>query len=209
MSRWRVPDRANVFEDDHVSARPLDYPRDVEPLFAAASVAANGEDIFRFSLATGPFPTQASFAQYLKKRYDDAATLSYVVAGKRMNRVVGAFSFLNIKSDHGVIEIGSIWYCKAAQRTAINTHTMYLAFRYVFEDLGYRRLEWKCNDRNDRSKAAALRLGFQFEGVFRQHFWDKEANRDTAWYSLLDREWPAARLRFEQQLLRPAVAPLG
>ena len=209
MSHWRLPDRARTFEDDHVLARPLDYPGDVEPLFAAASVAANGEDIFHFSLATGPFHTQDSFAQYLKKRHEDATMWTYTVVSKRMNRQVGAFSFLNVKSDHGVIEIGSIWYGKAAQRTEINSHTMHLAFSYVFEDLGYRRLEWKCNDLNDRSKAAALRLGFQFEGVFRQHFWDKEANRDTAWYSMLDREWPAAKLRFEHQLLRSAAVVGG
>lgn len=202
MSRWRFPDRTKTFENDHVLARPLDYPGDVEPLFEAASVAANGEDIFQMSLATGPFHTQDSFAEYLKQRCDDASMPTYAVASKRLNRLVGAFSFLNIKPDHGVIEIGSIWYCKAAQRTEINTQTMYLAFRYVFEELGYRRLEWKCNDLNDRSKAAALRLGFQFEGVFRQHFWDKGANRDTAWYSMLDREWPAVKRRFEQQLQR-------
>ena len=205
MSTWRFPDRTASFENAHVAVRPLDYPRDVAPLFAAGSRAANGEDIFRLSLATGPFDTQDSFAGYLKHRYEDASAPTYTVTSKRLNRLVGAFSFLNIKSDHGVIEIGSIWYAKAAQRTEINSNTMYLAFSYVFDTLHYRRLEWNCNNLNDHSKAAALRLGFQFEGVFRQHFWDKGANRDTAWYSLLDKEWPQVKARFEHQLLGSAV----
>ena len=101
---------------------------------------------------------------------------------------------------HGTVEIGHIWYAPAIQRTRATTEATYLLARHVFDDLGYRRLEWKCNALNAPSRAAAERFGFTYEGTFRQHMWVKGANRDTAWYSLLDGEWPAVRAAFEAWL---------
>src|SRR5438552_8390936 len=102
---------------------------------------------------------------------------------------------VRIEPTHRVIEVGGIVYAPGLQRTRAATEAMFLLARYVFETLGYRRFEWKCNARNARSRSAALRLGFTFEGIFRQHMVVKGRNRDTAWYSMLDVEWPARKAR--------------
>ena len=112
----------------------------------------------------------------------------------------GVASYLRIAPEHGVIEIGHIWFGAALQRTPAATEAIYLLARHAFDELGYRRLEWKTDARNERSRRAADRFGFQFEGIFRQHMVVKDQNRDTAWYALLDHEWPKARRAFEAWL---------
>jgi RimJ/RimL family protein N-acetyltransferase len=113
---------------------------------------------------------------------------------------VGYASYMRIEPAHRCIEVGSILYTPELQRTPGATEAMYLMARHVFEDLGYRRYEWKCNALNQPSRRAALRLGFTFEGVFRQHLIIKGRNRDTAWYSMLDSEWPQRKANFERWL---------
>jgi RimJ/RimL family protein N-acetyltransferase len=108
-------------------------------------------------------------------------------------------SFLNIRPGQGVIEVGHIWYEPRTQRTRLPVEAMYLMFCHVFE-LGYRRLEWKCDALNAPSRSAAFRFGFRFEGIFRQHIIYKNRNRDTAWYAIMDHEWPALRANFERWL---------
>jgi RimJ/RimL family protein N-acetyltransferase len=112
----------------------------------------------------------------------------------------GRQSFMRITPEHGVIEIGNILWGPAIARTRVATEALYLAAKHVFEDLGYRRFEWKCNNLNAPSKNAAVRFGFTFEGVFRQHMWAKGANRDTAWFAMLDRDWPRIRAAYERWL---------
>ena len=112
----------------------------------------------------------------------------------------GVVSYLRIEPEHGCIEIGHIWFGAALQRTPAATETIYLLARHAFDDLGHRRLEWKCDAANARSRRAAERFGFTFEGVFRQHMIVKGRNRDTAWFALLDGEWPAARAAYEAWL---------
>jgi hypothetical protein len=107
---------------------------------------------------------------------------------------------MRIEPEHRVIEVGSILYTPRLQRTIGATEAMYLMARHVFEDLGYRRYEWKCNALNSPSRSAALRLGFTFEGIFRQHMIVKGRNRDTAWFSMLDSEWPRRKIAFERWL---------
>ena len=109
-------------------------------------------------------------------------------------------SYLRITPAMGVIEIGHIWFAPILQRTPAATEALFLMARLAFDELGYRRLEWKCNALNDGSRQAALRLGFTFEGIFRQHLIVKGRNRDSAWYSILDTEWPRLRGCFEQWL---------
>ena len=111
---------------------------------------------------------------------------------------VGVVSYLNIVAPDRRIELGHIWYVPAAQRGRANTETAYLLMRQAFDELGYRRVEWKCDALNARSRAAAERLGFTFEGVFRQHMIVKGRNRDTAWFSMTDTEWPARRAAIER-----------
>jgi RimJ/RimL family protein N-acetyltransferase len=115
-------------------------------------------------------------------------------------RPLGMVSYLRITPEFGVIEIGHIWFGVPLQRTTAATEAIYLLARHAFDDLGYRRLEWKCNSLNARSRRAAERFGFTFEGVFRQHQVVKGHNRDTAWYAMTDGDWPAVRAGFERWL---------
>jgi RimJ/RimL family protein N-acetyltransferase len=112
----------------------------------------------------------------------------------------GRQALMRIVPEHGVIEIGNILWGPAIARTRVATEALYLAAKHVFEDLGYRRFEWKCNDLNEPSKDAARRFGFTFEGVFRQHMWIKGANRDTAWFAMLNEDWPRIRSAYERWL---------
>ncbi len=124
----------------------------------------------------------------------------YAVVDKATGIAGGRQSYMRIEPAHGVIEIGNILWGPAIARTRVATEALYLSARHVFEDLGYRRYEWKCNNLNEPSKAAARRFGFAFEGVFRQHMWTKGANRDTAWFAMIDRDWPRLRAAYERWL---------
>ena len=124
----------------------------------------------------------------------------YTVLDRHAGAPVGLVSFLNIAAVNRTIEMGHIWYVPQHQGSATNTETAYLMMSEVFDRRSYRRLEWKCDALNARSRRAALRLGFRFEGIFRQHLIVKGRNRDTAWYSLLDGEWPQVKRHLEQWL---------
>ena len=116
----------------------------------------------------------------------------------------GMAAFMNIAPAQRRLELGHIWYVPSAQRTAVNTETVYLMLCESFDSLGYRRVEWKCDALNARSRRAATRLGFSFEGLFRQHAIVKGRNRDTAWFAMLDTDWPRIRENFEAVLYDPA-----
>ncbi len=198
---WPAPDRTKVLADDRVTLTPLDVARHGRALFHAASVKTNGVDLFLYSPVPSPVTDEAEYVAYLQKKASASEDLAYTVM-RAGTETVGSVSLLNIRPEHGAVEAGSIWYTKTAQRTEVNTHALWLLMRYVFDELGYRRFEWKCHNENEASKAAALRLGFQYEGLFRQHQWMKGRNRDTAWYSIIDSDWPAVKRRFEETLLR-------
>jgi RimJ/RimL family protein N-acetyltransferase len=137
---------------------------------------------------------------WIEARIKSEDPLFHAVVDRATGIAGGRQTFMRITPEHGVIEIGNILWGPAIARTRVATEALYLAARYVFDDLGYRRFEWKCNDRNEPSKRAARRFGFAFEGVFRQHMWTKGANRDTAWFAMLDRDWPALRAAYERWL---------
>jgi RimJ/RimL family protein N-acetyltransferase len=145
----------------------------------------------------GPFPDEAAFLAWAEvaERSDDPLFFAVVDRG----RPVGVAAYLRITPAAGSIEVGSITYAPSLQRTAGATEAMYLMMRQAFE-LGYRRYEWKCDVLNAPSRLAAERLGFTFEGVFRSHMVYKGRNRDTAWYSVIDSEWPALDGRFRRWL---------
>lgn len=198
---WPYPDH-RVLENDHVQlARVTDSDR--PGLFEAARSDVNG-DLFRYHVNTPPMTDRATFDRYLDGRLSNAGEVLYRVFSKRLDKPVGCASLLNIQPLHGTVEVGAIWFSREAQRTEINTNAMLLLFTHVFDDLGYRRLEWKCNDRNEASKTAALRLGFAYEGRFRQHLVSRGENRDTLWFSLLDGEWEERKAR-----LAALAAPRG
>ncbi|MFP5077134.1 GNAT family N-acetyltransferase [Rhizobium sp. YIM 134829] len=129
-----------------------------------------------------------------------ASLITLVAREKAGGAVVGMASYMRPDPANGVIEVGSVAHGAAMARSPLSTELHYLMARHVFEDLGYRRYEWKCHNANEPSKVAAERLGFTFEGVFRQHMVAKGANRDTAWFSMIDGEWPLLKAAFEAWL---------
>ena len=133
----------------------------------------------------------------------------YAVVEQASGKVLGRLALMRIEPKHGVIEVGSVLFGPALQKTAGATEAIALLAAHIFEDLGYRRFEWKCNDRNLGSKRAALRFGFVFEGVFRQHMVAKGQNRDTAWFAMLDGDWPAHKRVFAAWLDPVNFSPNG
>lgn len=214
---WPVPPR-QTHEGRHVRLTPLRAEEDAAELYQAGHEPAEAREIWRY-LGHGPYDDIGGFRDWLRSVQDGADPLFFTVrAGgfqpppasasakfgdcksPARERRVGMISILRITPAHGVAELGHIWYGLAAQRTPVNTESVFLLLRHLFDDLGYRRVEWKCNAENARSRAAALRLGFQFEGLFRQHMIVKGCNRDTAWFAMLDTEWPARKANFERWL---------
>lgn len=151
-------------------------------------------------LFDGPYPDRASFDARLVQMASSNDPLFFTILDRVTQTPLGYASYMRIEPAHRCIEVGSILYTPELQRTPGATEAMYLMARHVFEDLGYRRYEWKCNALNQPSRRAALRLGFTFEGVFRQHMIIKSHNRDTAWYAMLDSEWPSRRANFGRWL---------
>jgi RimJ/RimL family protein N-acetyltransferase len=149
-------------------------------------------------LFDGPYREYAAFEQALARKAATDDPLFFAIASE--GRAVGYASLMRIEPAHRCIEVGSILFSPALQRTAGATEAMYLMARHVFEDLGYRRYEWKCDARNEPTRRAALRLGFSFEGIFRQHMIVKARNRDTAWFSMIDGEWPSRKAACERWL---------
>ena len=161
--------------------------------------AIRGHDELWTYNGNGPFPEAAGFAAWLAERekLDDPYYFSIVdTAG----RSLGMLTLMEIRPAMRVIEVGHVCYGPTLQRTPLATEAQYLLARHVFETLGYRRYEWKCHVFNEPSRRAALRLGFTYEGVFRQHMIVKGRSRDTAWFSMLDGEWPARKAAFERWL---------
>lgn len=178
----------------------------LEPLAAAhapdlyeASAAPGAERRFAY-LFDQPPAALAEIEAWIAKMTAGDDPLFSAVIDKATGRAAGRQALMRIVPEHGVIEIGHILWGPAISRTRVATEALCLAAKHVFDDLGYRRFEWKCNNLNEPSKAAARRFGFSFEGVFRQHMWGKGANRDTAWFSMLDSEWPAFRREYDRWL---------
>jgi RimJ/RimL family protein N-acetyltransferase len=157
----------------------------------------------------GPFADRAAFDLHLQRAAASEDPLFLAILDRVSATAIGYAAYMRIEPAHRVIEVGSILYTPRLQRTSLATEAMYLMARHVFEDLGYRRYEWKCNALNAPSRKAALRLGFTFEGIFRHHMIVKGRNRDTAWYSMLDSEWPARKANFERWLHPSNFGPEG
>jgi RimJ/RimL family protein N-acetyltransferase len=151
-------------------------------------------------LFDGPFAERAAFDATVAQKAASQDPLFYAILDRTSGRAIGWASFMRIEPRHRVIEVGNILFTPALQRKPGATEAMYLMARNVFEDMGYRRYEWKCHSRKEPSRRAATRLGFTFEGIFRQHMILKGENRDTAWYSMLDSEWPSRKAAFEKWL---------
>jgi RimJ/RimL family protein N-acetyltransferase len=197
MAPARRPQRT-VLSGRWVTVAPLDPARDEESLFSGMH-GPDKQKLWLY-LAEGPFPDRQSFRTYLEKRAKSEDPLSFAIVHNESGKTLGQAAYMRIVPEHRVIEVGNIFYTPTIARSTEATEAMYLMARHVFEDLGYRRYEWKCNTLNEPSRRAALRLGFSFEGVFRQHMIQKGRSRDTAWYAMTDAEWPRRKARFERWL---------
>ena len=190
----RRPDRTPL-RGSHVLLRPLDPATDAGALYEASRDPAIWTYLFY-----GPYPGVEELRDLLESVKDGQDPLYFAIVRLPQERPEGMASYMRITPEHGVIEIGNIWFGTPLQRTTAATEAIYLLARHAFEDLGYRRLEWKCDSLNAPSRRAAERFGFSFEGVFAQHMIYKGRNRDTAWYAITDRRWPAVRTAFEAWL---------
>jgi RimJ/RimL family protein N-acetyltransferase len=182
----------------HVSLRPV-TPSDAELLYPLAHVPDGDPSIWTY-LPYGPFESPGHLARFLESGRSSDDPLWLTLARLPDETPLGMAAYQRIAPEHGVIEIGQLWYGPPLKRTTAATELIYLLARHAFDDLGYRRLEWKCDALNAASRRAAERYGFKFEGIFRQHMVVRGRNRDTAWFAITDVEWPAIRAGFEAWL---------
>ncbi|MDJ0936897.1 MAG: GNAT family protein [Kiloniellales bacterium] len=189
------PERAPL-EGRSLRLEPIDPARHVADLFA---VSADDPALWTY-MPYGPFEDPAQMEAWLEAcaRSDDPLFMALVETADA--RAAGMASFLNIRPAHGVLELGHIWFSQRLRQRRPATEAIFLMLSAAFDDLGYRRVEWKCDAANAASRRAALRFGFVYEGIFRQHLIVKGRNRDTAWFAILDRDWPALRSGFEAWL---------
>lgn len=198
---------ATLLEGRFIRLERLDPARHGDQLFAALEGPGADPKLWDY-LPYGPFPERDAFNAWLNNHAAASDPYFFSVVDRASGQVQGILSLMSIVPAQGRIEIGHVTFGAPMQRSPRSTEAVYLLGKYSF-DLGYRRLEWKCNNGNARSKYAAERLGFSFEGVFRQHMVVKGQNRDTAWYSILDGEWPAIAAGFEQWLSDENQTPTG
>jgi RimJ/RimL family protein N-acetyltransferase len=173
-------------------------PQHAADLYRAAS-APGADARFRYLFAYPP-ADEADMAQRLAEAATLDDPLAFAVVDSATGIAGGLQSLMRIVPAHGVIEVGSIMWGPDIARSRRATEALYLTARHVFDDLGYRRFEWKCDDRNAPSQRAARRFGFAYEGIFRQHMIFKGENRDTAWFAMLDADWPRLRAEYERWL---------
>jgi RimJ/RimL family protein N-acetyltransferase len=193
-----IPARATL-EGRHARLEPIDSRRHAEELYAASHGVPGGEAIWRF-LGYGPWVDVEALRAWLRDCAAQHDPVFFAIRDRAAGKAVGMASYLNIVPKNGSIEIGHIWFAPVLQRTPAATEALYLMIRHAMDDLGYRRMEWKCNALNAASRRAARRLGFRFEGIFYRHMIAKGRNRDTAWYSIIDSEWPTCRASLEAWL---------
>ena len=186
---------------------PIDVDRHAADLYAAYLHDTEGR-IWTY-LPYGPFREYADYQEWLERTCLGDDPLFYAIVDMSSGKAVGVASYLRIEPATGVIEVGHVNYAPAMQRTPIATEAMYLMMKRVFDALGYRRYEWKCDNLNARSMKAALRYGFTFESTFRQATVYKNRNRDTAWFSMIDSEWPSVKKAYETWLSPDNFDPEG
>ena len=196
---WNSPEH-KVLKGKYVTLRPLVPERDMPVLHAISHGNPEAESIWNY-LPYGPFASAGEMLAYYSENLsgltDPLVWTAFLNDG---DRLIGTTSFLNIVSAHGRAEIGHVWFTPSVHRTKANTESQYLLLKYLFDGLHYRRSEWKCDSLNHASRTAAARMGFVFEGRFRQHMMIRGKNRDTDWFAMTDKEWPRCRVNFERWL---------
>lgn len=194
--RFSPPERpeCRIFHGNYARLEPIDAVRHTPELFAAAS-HAGGDQSWAY-LPCGPFETEEQMGARVQEWQTSKDQVFFAIRDLDTGAACGVASFMRINQAMGVIEIGHIWMAPRLQRTRAATEAIFTMMDHALTDLGYRRLEWKCNAANAASRSAAERFGFSYEGTFRQHMVVKGRNRDTAWFSILDAEWPDLRRMF-------------
>jgi RimJ/RimL family protein N-acetyltransferase len=181
----------------YVRLEPLDADRHSTDLWTAVR---GHEEVWTW-LSDGPYYSEADLHRALVEKQASTSALFFaIIPPGTPPSAAGYASYMRMEPAHGVIEVGNILLSLGLQRTRAATEAMYLMASHIFDDLGYRRYEWKCNACNEPSRRAALRLGFSFEGIFRQHMVIKDRNRDTAWFAMVDHEWPERKAAFGKWL---------
>lgn len=196
---WRPPPRIThtTLHGRTCRVEPLDAARHAADLHAANALDTTGAGWTY--LGSGPFADFDAYRSWAEKSSTSADPLFHAIIDLHTLKPVGVAAYMRIDAEHGVVEIGSLKFSPLMQKTPVATEAMYLMMKHAFT-LGYRRYEWKCDSFNAPSRAAAQRLGFSYEGVFRQATVYKKRSRDTAWYSILDSEWPAIDAAFTRWL---------
>ncbi len=195
---WQSPNVERL-EGNHVLITRLTPDTDVDDLYEVSHAKEEYKALWTY-MPYGPFRDKDEMYAWLLSIKDSRDPLFYSILSKEMSRKVGMIAIQNINARMRRAELAHVWYGPMAQKTKVNSEVVYLFLRYLFDDLKYRRVEWKCDNDNIPSKRAALRIGFAFEGVFRQHMIVKGKNRDTAWYSIIDKEWTERKKNFERYL---------
>lgn len=191
------PDRVTM-KGRFCQLEPLDSARHLADLYQAYGKAGDGRDwTYMFS---GPFSDEAAFRRHIESAEASLDPLHYAVIDLASGRAVGTLALMRIEPVHGVMEVGHVAFSPDLKQTPVSTEAHFLLMTYAFEQLGYRRYEWKCDSLNAPSRKAAERLGFRYEGLFRQALVYKGRTRDTTWFSIIDAEWPAVRIGFERWL---------
>ena len=193
FKKAKLPEKKKLV-GNYTILEPLNISKHSKDLYLQYS--NDKKNIIWTYLPYGPFKTYLSFRNWLKSFCLNKDPFFYAIYSKRHKKYCGMASYLRIEPVHGSIEVGHINYSLLLQNSVEGTETMYLMMKNAFEILGNRRYEWKCNNLNSASKYAAERLGFKFEGIFRQMFIFKGRNRDTAWYSIIDKEWPNYKKKY-------------
>lgn len=182
----------------YVTLEPYERDKHLEALWEGLG-GMGVNDLTRY-FPNDDFAGIEEFATWLENARTQSNFVTLVFRDNASGRIVGMASYMRPDPKNGVIEVGSVAHGPTVQRSPLTTEVHYLMARHVFEDLGYRRYEWKCHNENEPSRRSAIRYGFSFEGVFRQHVISKGTNRDTAWFSMIDGEWPLLKQAFEAWL---------
>jgi len=196
---WMPPSPVEL-KGRNVTLRALLPERDVAVLYFGSHRTPEKEAIWNY-LPYGPFGSQEEMGAYYSENMTGKADpMVWTVFSNEGDKQIGTTALLAVVPAHGRAEIGHVWFTPAVHRTKANTESQYLLLSYLFDDLGYRRMEWKCDSLNHPSRTAAARMGFSFEGRFRQHMMLRGKNRDTDWFAMTDKEWPRCRGNFERWL---------
>lgn len=195
-----------TLEGKYSRLEPLSFEHHADALLAAATAPGETE---RFRYLFDEQPNATTLHSWFEAMSASTDPLFHAVIDRATGRCEGRQALMRIVPQHGVIELGSIYWGPNIRRTRVATEAMYLALTYAFDTLAYRRFEWKCDAQNEPSRKAALRFGFSFEGIFRQHMVVKGLNRDTAWFAILDGEWPLLKAAYESWLAPENFDPSG